>query len=44
VLDFLRTGDMLKVTRIDRLARNIGDRKDIVRAVRARGAGDRAAD
>src|SRR6476619_5096387 len=38
VLDFLREGDVLVVTRIDRLARSIGDLQDIVRAVRARGA------
>ena len=38
VLDFLRTGDVLMVTRIDRLARSIGDLQDIVRAVKARGA------
>jgi hypothetical protein len=38
VLDFLRKGDVLKVTRIDRLARSIGDLEDIVRAVRAKGA------
>jgi Fe-S-cluster containining protein len=38
VLDFLREGDILMVTRIDRLARSIGDLQDIVRAVRARGA------
>jgi DNA invertase Pin-like site-specific DNA recombinase len=38
VLDFLREGDVLMVTRIDRLARSIGDLQDIVRAVRARGA------
>jgi DNA invertase Pin-like site-specific DNA recombinase len=38
VLDFLRAGDVLMVTRIDRLARSIGDLQDIVRAVRARGA------
>ena len=38
VLDFLRTGDVLMVTRIDRLARSIGDLQDIVRAVRAKGA------
>jgi Resolvase, N terminal domain len=37
-LDFLRDGDVLMVTRIDRLARSIGDLQDIVRAVRARGA------
>lgn len=37
-LDFLREGDTLMVTRIDRLARSIGDLQDIVRAVRAKGA------
>jgi hypothetical protein len=31
-------GDVLMVTRIDRLARSIGDLQDIVRTVRARGA------
>src|SRR5712671_2581967 len=38
VLDFLSAGDVLMVTRIDRLARSIGDLQDIVRAVRAKGA------
>src|SRR3981189_2486634 len=38
VLDFLRKGDVLMVTRIDRLARSIGDLQDIVRAVKAKGA------
>src|SRR4051812_22420099 len=38
VLDFLRHGDVLMVTRIDRLARSIGDLQDIVRTVKARGA------
>ncbi len=38
VIDFLRKGDVLMVTRIDRLARSIGDLQDIVRAVKARGA------
>lgn len=38
VLDFLRKGDTLVVTRIDRLARSIGDLQDIVRAVKAKGA------
>jgi DNA invertase Pin-like site-specific DNA recombinase len=38
VLDFLRKGDCLIVTRIDRLARSIGDLQDIVRAVKAKGA------
>jgi DNA invertase Pin-like site-specific DNA recombinase len=42
VLDFLRQGDVLMVTRIDRLARSIGDLQDIVRAVRAAGASLRA--
>jgi DNA invertase Pin-like site-specific DNA recombinase len=38
VLEFLRPGDVLMVTRIDRLARSIGDLQDIVRAIKARGA------
>jgi DNA invertase Pin-like site-specific DNA recombinase len=38
ILDFLRGDDTLMVTRIDRLARSIGDLQDIVRVVRARGA------
>jgi DNA invertase Pin-like site-specific DNA recombinase len=38
VLEFLQAGDVLMVTRIDRLARSIGDLQDIVRAVRAKGA------
>jgi DNA invertase Pin-like site-specific DNA recombinase len=38
VLDFLRKGDVLMVTRIDRLARSIGDLQDIMRTVKARGA------
>lgn len=42
VLDFLRSGDVLMVTRIDRLARSIGDLQDIVRAMKARGASLRA--
>ena len=37
-LDIVRKGDMLMVTRIDRLARSIGDLQDIVRAVKAKGA------
>lgn len=36
--DFLRPNDVLMVTRIDRLARSVGDLQDIVRAVRAKGA------
>jgi DNA invertase Pin-like site-specific DNA recombinase len=42
VLDFLRKGDVLLVTRVDRLARSIGDLQDIVRAVKAKGAALRA--
>ena len=38
VLEFLHAGDVLMVTRIDRLARSIGDLQDILRTVRARGA------
>ena len=38
VLDFLRPGDVLMVTRVDRLARSIGDLQDIVRTVKAKGA------
>src|SRR5450756_1665918 len=38
VLDFLHKGDVLVVTRIDRLARSIGDLQDIVRSVKAKGA------
>src|ERR1700693_5941679 len=38
VLDFLREGDVLMVTRIDRLARSIGDLQDIVRTLKAKGA------
>jgi DNA invertase Pin-like site-specific DNA recombinase len=42
VLDFLRKGDVLVVTRIDRLARSIGDLHDIVQAIRAKNASLRA--
>jgi DNA invertase Pin-like site-specific DNA recombinase len=38
LLDFLRFGDTLVVTRVDRLARSIGDLQDIVRLLKARGA------
>ena len=37
LLDFLRPGDELVVTRVDRLARSIGDLQDIVRELRAKG-------
>jgi DNA invertase Pin-like site-specific DNA recombinase len=38
LLDFMREGDGLVVTRIDRLARSVGDLQDIVRAIKAKGA------
>lgn len=42
LLDFLRPGDTLVVTRIDRLARSIGDLQDVVRALKAKGVALRA--
>lgn len=42
LLDFLRNGDTLVVTRIDRLARSIGDLQDVVRALKAKGVALRA--
>src|SRR5215203_6970897 len=44
IIEFLRPGDELVVTRIDRLARSIGDLQDIVRELKGRGAFLRAAD
>lgn len=38
ILDFIHKGDILTVTRIDRLARSIGDLQDIVRELKAKGA------
>ena len=37
LLSFMRKGDTLMVTRIDRLARSIGDLQDIVRALKGKG-------
>ena len=37
LFDFLRSGDTLVVTRIDRLARSIGDLQDIVRELKSKG-------
>ncbi len=37
LLDFLRAGDTLIVTRIDRLARSLKDLQDIVHDLKARG-------
>lgn len=42
LLDFLRAGDTLVVTRIDRLARSIADLQDIVRELKGKGVGLRA--
>ena len=42
ILDFIRRGDVLLITRIDRLARSIGDVQDIVRELKAKGATLRA--
>jgi DNA invertase Pin-like site-specific DNA recombinase len=42
ILQFLRPGDTLLVTRIDRLARSIADLSDIVRTIKAKGASLRA--
>src|SRR5690349_6733921 len=36
LLDFLQEGDLLMVTRIDRLARSIGDLQDIVRLLKGK--------
>ena len=38
LLDFIRPGDELVVTRVDRLARSIGDLQDVVRELKAKGA------
>lgn len=37
LIEFMRQGDTLVVTRIDRLARSIGDLQDIVRQLKAKG-------
>ena len=42
VLDFITKGDELVVTRVDRLARSIGDLQDVVRELKAKGATLRA--
>ena len=38
VLDFMGAGDELVVTRVDRLARSLGDLQDVVRVLRSKGA------
>ena len=42
LLEFIRAGDELVVTRVDRLARSIGDLQDVVRELRSKGATLRA--
>jgi DNA invertase Pin-like site-specific DNA recombinase len=44
LLDFLRSGDTLMVTRIDRLARSVGDLQDIVRILKGKGGELKATD
>lgn len=38
LLQFLRSGDVLMVTKVDRLARSVGDLQEIVKEIKARGA------
>jgi DNA invertase Pin-like site-specific DNA recombinase len=42
LLDFIRPGDELVVTRVDRLARSMGDLQDIIRELKSKGATLRA--
>jgi DNA invertase Pin-like site-specific DNA recombinase len=44
LIAFLRPGDILMVTRIDRLARSVGDLQDIVKTLRAKRASLKATD
>ena len=44
LMTFMQTGDVLMVTKVDRLARSIGDLQDIVRALRAKGVQLKATD
>jgi DNA invertase Pin-like site-specific DNA recombinase len=44
LLEFMRDGDVLMVTKVDRLARSIGDLQDIVRALKSKGVSLRATD
>jgi DNA invertase Pin-like site-specific DNA recombinase len=44
ILRFIRPGDTLVVTKIDRLARDIGDLQDIVRTLEIKGASLQATD
>lgn len=42
LLDFVRAGDVLMITRIDRLARSVADLQDIVRELKSKGVHLRA--
>ncbi|MDH4981874.1 recombinase family protein [Hyphomicrobium sp. D-2] len=44
LLQFLRSGDVLMVTKVDRLARSVGDLQEIVKAIKAKGAALKATD
>jgi DNA invertase Pin-like site-specific DNA recombinase len=44
LLAFLRPGDVLIITKVDRLARSVGDLQDIVKAIKAKGADLKATD
>jgi DNA invertase Pin-like site-specific DNA recombinase len=44
LLAFMRPGDVLMVTKVDRLARSIGDLQDIVRMLKAKGVSLKATD
>ncbi|WP_445502675.1 recombinase family protein [Microvirga sp. G4-2] len=44
LLAFLRPGDILMVTKVDRLARSVGDLQDIVKTIRTKGAELQATD
>jgi DNA invertase Pin-like site-specific DNA recombinase len=44
LLQFLRSGDILMVTKVDRLARSVGDLQEIVKVIKAKGAALKATD
>ncbi|CCB63751.1 recombinase family protein [Hyphomicrobium sp. MC1] len=44
LLQFLRSGDVLMVTKVDRLARSVADLQEIVKIIKAKGAALRATD
>lgn len=44
LLQFLRSGDVLMVTKVDRLARSVGDLQEIVKTIKAKGAALKATD